>query len=73
MGDRHAGTASGLFFSAAEVGGVLGPLSIGVVSDASGGFAAPLIMLSVVVGVLMVLLGWLKLIEMGLARRASAR
>ena len=34
----HAGTASGLFFSAAEVGGVLGPVSLGVLYDASGGF-----------------------------------
>ena len=69
---ERAGMAGGMFFTVAEIGGVLGPLSIGVVSDTSGGFTAPLIMLSVVVGVLMALLGWLKLIEMGLARRASA-
>jgi cyanate permease len=36
---EQAGTASGLFFSAAEVGGVLGPLALGVTYDLSGGFA----------------------------------
>ncbi|MGE4218452.1 MAG: CynX/NimT family MFS transporter [Alphaproteobacteria bacterium] len=43
---RHAGTASGLFFSAAEVGGVTGPLALGVLYDASGGFDAGLYMLT---------------------------
>jgi cyanate permease len=42
IGDRRAGTATGLFFSAAEVGGVLGPLGLGILYDASGGFAAGL-------------------------------
>ena len=40
------GLAGGLFFTVAEVGGVLGPLTFGVVSDFSGGFALPLAMLS---------------------------
>lgn len=40
------GLAGGLFFAAAEVGGVLGPLSMGVLSDLSGGFAAPLYLLT---------------------------
>ncbi len=39
---HHAGTASGLFFSAAEVGGVLGPLGLGLMYDLTGGFAAGL-------------------------------
>jgi cyanate permease len=39
---RHAGTASGLFFSAAEIGGVLGPLGLGLMYDLTGGFAAGL-------------------------------
>ena len=43
---RHAGTASGLFFSAAEIGGVLGPLGLGVVFDISGGFDAGLYLLA---------------------------
>ena len=35
---RHTGAAVGLFFSAAEIGGVLGPLAIGAASDLTGGF-----------------------------------
>lgn len=42
MEARHAGTASGMFFSAAEVGGVLGPLGLGLLYDLTGGFAAGL-------------------------------
>jgi hypothetical protein len=42
MEPRHAGTASGMFFSAAEVGGVLGPLGLGLLYDMTGGFAAGL-------------------------------
>ena len=38
IGDRYAGMASGLFFSAAEIGGVLGPLGIGALYDLTGGF-----------------------------------
>jgi CP family cyanate transporter-like MFS transporter len=46
VGSRNMGAAGGLFFSAAEMGGVLGPLSIGVVADLSGGFTLPLASLS---------------------------
>jgi len=53
VGARNAGAAGGLFFSAAEVGGVLGPLAIGVVSGLSGGFASSLYMLS---GVMLILI-----------------
>ncbi len=45
---RHRGAAGGLFFSAAEIGGVLGPLTIGVVADASGSFGAALWMVTAV-------------------------
>ncbi len=38
----HTGAAMGLFFSAAEIGGVLGPLAIGAASDLTGGFDAGL-------------------------------
>jgi len=48
IGERHAGTASGLFFSAAEVGGVLGPLSLGVFYDLTGAFSAGLYALAAV-------------------------
>lgn len=39
VGEKRAGTASGLFFSAAQIGGVLGPFGLGVLYDLSGGFA----------------------------------
>jgi MFS transporter, CP family, cyanate transporter len=42
IGDRYAGVASGMFFAAAEVGGVLGPLGIGALYDATGNFTAAL-------------------------------
>ena len=38
VGERHTGTASGLFFSFAEVGGVLGPVSLGFVYGRFGDF-----------------------------------
>ena len=42
VGDGRAGVASGMFFSAAEIGGVLGPLGIGILYDTSGGFDSSL-------------------------------
>lgn len=45
---RYAGTASGLFFTAAEVGGVLGPLGLGLLYDLTGGFDAGLYALTAV-------------------------
>ncbi|MBM3346965.1 MAG: MFS transporter [Betaproteobacteria bacterium] len=59
VGSRHTGAASGLFFSAAEMGGVLGPLSIGVLHDASGNFASALFALTAACALLLVLLGLL--------------
>lgn len=46
VGEQRAGTASGLFFSAAQVGGVLGPLGLGALYDLTGGFAAGLAFLT---------------------------
>jgi cyanate permease len=46
IGERYVGVASGLFFSAAEVGGVLGPVSLGLLYDYSGGFDSGLYMLT---------------------------
>lgn len=42
VGARHAGVASGLFFGAGEIGGMLGPLILGVLYDWTHGFAAGL-------------------------------
>lgn len=54
IGEQRAGVASGMFFSAAEVGGMLGPLSIGVLYDVSGNFNSALGSLTVVAGLMAV-------------------
>ena len=36
--DKNMGAAGGLFFTAGEVGGVLGPFLFGVVADLTGSF-----------------------------------
>ena len=48
IGDRYAGVASGLFFSAAEIGGVLGPVTLGVLYDLTGDFTAALLLLTTI-------------------------
>jgi MFS-type transporter involved in bile tolerance (Atg22 family) len=40
------GAAGGMYFTAGEIGGVLGPLTIGTLADLSGGFAAGLYFLA---------------------------
>ncbi len=42
------GAAGGLFFTAAEIGGVIGPTMTGLLADATGGFVAPLMTLTAV-------------------------
>lgn len=56
IGSRHAGSAGGLFFSAAEIGGVLGPVTLGLTADLTGGFAAGLWLLTALCGCLLALL-----------------
>ena len=60
MDPRQTGTASGMFFSAAEVGGVLGPLGIGLLYDATGGFTASLYALSAVAVAMAIGTFWLR-------------
>lgn len=48
IGDRRAGVASGMFFSAAEVGGAGGPLMIGAVYAATTSFQPALACLTIV-------------------------
>ena len=60
---QSRGLAGGLFFSVAEIGGVLGPLSVGLLSDATGGFTAPLYMMTGVCLFLMLLLARLRRLE----------
>ncbi len=57
---RNAGAAGGLFFSAAEVGGVLGPVLVGTLHDLTGGFAASLYMMTAICAVLLLLLSRLR-------------
>ncbi len=54
------GLAGGLFFTTAEIGGVLGPVTFGFLSDLSGGFAAPLFSVTLISAVLLVLLAALR-------------
>jgi CP family cyanate transporter-like MFS transporter len=56
---KNAGAAGGLFFSAAEVGGVMGPVMIGALHDLTGGFASALVLLSADCLLLLALLAWL--------------
>ena len=54
IGARHAGMASGLFFGAGEIGGMLGPLILGVLYDATHGFATGLLLFTLIALGLMV-------------------
>ena len=60
VGSRYFGSAGGLVFASAEIGGVLGPLSIGILSNIEGSFQSGLTMLSLVCIVLFVLVFVLK-------------
>ena len=62
VGARYTGSAGGMFFAAAEVGGVLGPLSLGLLYDTEKSFQSGLNMLSMVCLMLLVLAFILKLI-----------
>ena len=64
---RTVGLAGGLFFSAGEIGGVLGPLTVGFVSDLTGGFTIPLFMMSGICLLLVLFLERLRRID----RRAA--
>jgi cyanate permease len=68
---RNMGAAVGMFFSAAEIGGVLGPLTIGTLSDLTGGFAAGLYLLTGICVALTVLL-WVLRSDDGATRPAGA-
>jgi len=48
IGERYAGVASGIFFSAAEVGGVMGPLLLGMLYTPKAGFSSGLWLLTIV-------------------------
>jgi cyanate permease len=48
MHSHKLGTATGLLYVAAEIGGVLGPISVGVISQTTGGFDSTLYAFSAV-------------------------
>ncbi len=48
VGARNMGVAGGLFFTVAEIGGVLGPFSIGYLADLTGSFDTSLHLISLV-------------------------
>ena len=52
-----------MYFSTGEIGGVLGPLSVGAMFDATGGFSAPLLMPSGVCVALALLLARLRTVS----------
>jgi sugar phosphate permease len=51
------GLAGGMFFTAAEIGGVLGPLTIGILSDLTHGFTVPLMAVTGACLFLIILIG----------------
>jgi len=63
VGSQNMGVAGGLFFTAAEIGGVLGPLGIGIIADRSGGFDLALHILSLICVVLIALALLVKWLE----------
>jgi len=58
--EERLGLAGGLFFTFAEIGGVMGPITFGVLSDLSGDFVLPLAALTVVCAVLLTILARLR-------------
>lgn len=46
VGSHRIGAAAGLYFTCGEVGGVLGPLLLGIVADLTGGFLGGMIFLA---------------------------
>lgn len=72
IGERYAATASGMFFSAAELGGAGGPVILGVVHDASGGFMLSLGFLTLIAAALVLAAMQLRQIAKTEAETAAA-
>ena len=60
---NRVGAASGLYFSVGEVGGVLGPMSVGLLAYATGGFDASLFLMSAVGLILIAILLRLRAVQ----------
>ncbi|SIT13373.1 Cyanate permease [Roseivivax lentus] len=65
--EERLGLAGGMFFTAAEMGGVLGPVTLGALAHGSGGFALPLLSVTAVSVLLLALL-----VRLGAQTRADA-
>lgn len=52
IGEHRLGTAAGMFFAVAEIGGFAGPLMMGVIRDATGTLTGGVVTLGVLTGVL---------------------
>lgn len=52
IGSMYMGAAAGLHFSVEEIGGFVGPLIIGTLTDSTGSFFGGLLILSVVMWVM---------------------
>lgn len=63
VGAKRTGAASGMFFAAAEIGGVMGPLTLGATYDMTGGFSAGLYLLTGIA--LLLVLMWFRLRKLG--------
>ena len=71
---RHVGTASGLFFAAAEIGGASGPVLLGVLYDLTGGFDAGLYLLTGIAALLLLAVWQLnRLVDLAAPPRVEAR
>lgn len=54
VGVKKMGAAGGLYFSFGEVGGVLGPVIVGLFRDLTGNFSTGLTILAIIVGVMLI-------------------
>ena len=72
IGERYAATASGMFFAAAEFGGASGPVMLGLIHDASGGFTLSLGFLTLIAAGLVLSALHLRRISQGEQRTAVA-
>ena len=52
---RNTATAAGLYFAVGEVGGVLGPTVMGIIADATGGFAGALVAMAFIAAFLVLM------------------
>jgi cyanate permease len=68
---NRVGAASGLYFSVGEIGGVLGPMSMGALAHATGNFDASLFMMFGIACLLVLILLRLRSVQHGIWRAKS--